>query len=175
MRMGDFCAQCTAECCGEGERWLLVDESEICGFLGPNPDKEQLQLKYPGLYMWDKGEVCPFMDVSKEKLRCLNYNNRPMDCRMYPFFILPQLELFYFDLGCDWIQDIVFQLESADPVLVAELIEIEQFMERNPKYIYPYMEHVKSYPTEVSLRWSEWVRIKEESTRQQQGRIEGHG
>lgn len=64
---------------------------------------------------------------------CGIHKDRPVDCALFPFYIFPDHDLFYFDLGCVKIQQIISALEwpnedNGGHQLALDLIDQETWM-----------------------------------------------
>lgn len=110
---GDFLK--AIKCMAEGVHNRCVDEKcigcgECCGSLLPLSDREIQAIKRyikkrgikPKKYIiiceknscFDLGSICPFLDISKEKDKCLIYEARPDICRAFQCNRSPE-EVFY--------------------------------------------------------------------------------
>jgi Fe-S-cluster containining protein len=107
----------------------------------------------------DEGFICPAFDVATN--RCAIYNDRPLDCRIYPFVVMRPPEgrqpLLGWDRLCPYLR------EEADPLLplqiapiVAELlgpIDAPSSLLKDPSFAVPFQESawmVEPLPLQVA-------------------------
>ena len=89
------CKSCRADCCKEFE--VFLSEYDKMRIMKINKDRDL----FDGNSFNTKNNACPFYDDKKKK--CTIHNNKPLDCRIYPYsfwFERGRIEL-WLDLKCD--------------------------------------------------------------------------
>ncbi len=95
---GDICKNCNVNCCKRFYAVLLPEEEEEFKDVAFTLETGLGPVKCLGYY---NGRACPFL--SKDGL-CLNYQNRPFDCRIWPVIMYydfkTEEKVIYLDMEC---------------------------------------------------------------------------
>jgi len=98
VNFADICSSCLQNCCKRFYSILLPDEEEEFNNVSFPIKTERGVIKCIGAY---NGRQCPFLD---ENGRCTIYENRPLDCRLWPVMIYIDFKtrerIIYLDLEC---------------------------------------------------------------------------
>ncbi len=111
---GDICRNCNVNCCRRFYAVLLPEEEKEYEGISSTVETDLGPVKCLGRI----GRTCPFL--STEGL-CLNYKNRPFDCRVWPILLYYDFKtgekVVYLDMDCPAVAEGRIKQEFVDNVV----------------------------------------------------------
>jgi len=164
MPFSRFCKDCKINCCEFTYYFdgLLVTESEK-SVMKRHLDRINHPMEWQkdgNLFFAKINGQCPFQSKNRPFL-CEIWDDRPVDCRVYPVYFFPQKKILKFDVMCKKIPQIINTLEHPEEYDGFDLINyinqvIGTYMTVNSEYADLLFDLEKSLPTTVLMKWDKW-------------------